>query len=146
MGEHNGPLQDQGGHADLGVRSERLPAGLGAEYYVESSYEDEVLELLANDLRRVTLLRSLAGPMNDAFGCDSRLMLAAPYRLFDPIGTFLQLVIFTHLTESESDLAFKRVMASHDADLTRCGVELVPIPVSRLKAEDRQRLGRRGDL
>jgi hypothetical protein len=67
-------------------------------------------------------------------------MLAAPYRLREPIGPTLQVVIFTPLGEGGAKDALSRLRNGFGDHLDRTDIEVVPIPHERLSASDRARL------
>jgi hypothetical protein len=125
--------------ADLGSRSE-LPGGLRDEYVVESSYEDQVRELLVQVPTRVRFLEQAAPRLHALFGCNSRLMLAAPWSLFEPIGPMLQIVVFTALAEGDTKVATANFLEEFQQQISVNGATLAPIPILRLSASDRERL------
>lgn len=85
------------GRPDFGSRSALLPEPLTKLYFVESSFEEEVATLVANVPGRAAFLAQVAPKLYEYFGCDARLMLAAPWSLFEPIGPVLHVVIYTEL-------------------------------------------------
>ena len=135
------PLQVR---ADLGAPGRELPPDLAASYFVETSFGDEVAGLIAARSGRAPLLKRLAPVLHERFGCDARLMLAAPWSLFEPIGPRLQITVFTALDESSAAKAASEIETAWSTDLKENELILLPIPLSRLSENDRRRLGKPG--
>jgi len=102
--------QGAGAKWDLGVRSRALPAALRDEYFIETNNEEEVVGLLTPDA--VEFLTATGPAIHAIFGCDARLMLAALWRLKEPIGPLLRLFVYTKLTPAAADAAYKRLKTS----------------------------------
>lgn len=119
-------IRSHDGRPDFGVRDEQLPGPLIASYFVESSYGDVVHGLVAVS-GRTAFLASAVPVLHEYFGCDARLMLAAPWRLFEPIGPILTVVIYTKLTKDSALDAHRRLKSEWLAEAKTLGIDVVPV-------------------
>ncbi len=117
--------------ADLGEEPRLLTPDLAAQYVVESDYEDDIVSLIGAAPKRHELLARLGPSLRSSFGGDARLMLARTWRLSEPVGPMLNLVIYTWLGEPEAADALRQLRMLWSEDVAGAGLTMSVIRMFR---------------
>lgn len=110
--------------ADLGVTPRILRAELAVTYFVETHYEDQIVQLIDDDPRRFALLQELAPHLPQLFGRDARPMLAQHWSLFEPIEAELHLYVYTRLDEPRAVQALETLRQRYAAEVDAAHIYL----------------------
>lgn len=123
-------IRSMRGRTDFGVPARLLRSNVAAHYVVETFFEDSIVKLLQEVPARTEFILEAAPVLHRYFGCEARLMLAAPSRLFEPIGPVLHVVIYTTLSKEEARARYALFVHEWLDGRSALGIEFVPTPVA----------------